>query len=161
MRKTWGFGTDRKQFTLWLRIRLMSYAHELNGADPSGQAVGGRRPWDSIRYRRMMKDASALQNQEKESIYYISICIFIYIIYLHYHSYIFVGSNMIRYLGWWILSWEVSNTISILCSFAGKASTVILDPLLCIKWDVGLSNAIQLVTFWWFHTLITTRKHKP
>ena len=47
-----------------------------------------------------MKDASALQNQEKESIYYISICIFIYIIYLHYHSYIFVGSNMIRYLGW-------------------------------------------------------------
>lgn len=34
----------------------------LNGADPSGQAGGGRRPSDSIRHTRMMKDVSAPQN---------------------------------------------------------------------------------------------------
>ena len=128
---------------LWLRIRLMS----LNGADPSGQAGGG--PWDSIRHRRMMKDVLALQN----GISYIYIS-YLQILYFYIIIIISLLDLILRHWGWWITVFPRSSTILLRCAFAGKASMVIFDPLLCIIWDVGVSNVIQLVTFWWLDDFI-------
>ena len=128
---------------LWLRIRLMS----LNGADPSGQAGGG--PWDSIRHRRMMKDVLALQN----GISYIYIS-YLQILYFYIIIIISLLDLILRHWGWWITVFPQSSTILLRCAFCGKGFYGDFWSLVVYHWDVGVSNVIQLVTFWWLDDFI-------
>ena len=120
----------------------------LNGADPSGQAGGG--PWDSIRHRRM-KDVLALQN----GISYIYIS-YLQILYFYIIIIISLLDLILRHWGWWITVFPRSSTILLRCAFAGKASMVIFDPLLCI-----IEMLVSRMSFSWLHfdDLMTSYHH--